>query len=34
MEIAETMQKVGLLKKKPAAWTDYFHYALHAKSGS
>src|SRR5262245_24589522 len=26
--IAETMHKIGLLKK-PAAWTDYFHAGLH-----
>lgn len=32
--LADTMFKIGLLKKKPAAWTDYFHYALHSKSGS
>lgn len=32
--IAETMHKVGLLKHKPAAWTDYFHAALHGKKGS
>lgn len=34
MMIAETMHKVGLLKKMPAAWTDYFHPALHVRSGS
>jgi len=32
--IAETMQKIGLLKNKPAAWTDYFHSELHGKNGS
>jgi len=32
--IAETMHKVGLLKTKPAAWTDYFHAGLHGKNGS
>jgi NitT/TauT family transport system substrate-binding protein len=32
--IAETMHKVGLLKTKPAAWTDYFHAGLHGKKGS
>jgi NitT/TauT family transport system substrate-binding protein len=32
--IAETMQKVGLLKKMPTAWTDYFHPALHGRQGS
>jgi NitT/TauT family transport system substrate-binding protein len=32
--IAETMHKVGLLKTKPAAWTDYFHAGLHNKNGS
>lgn len=32
--IAETMHKVGLLKKTPAAWTDYFHSALHGRKGS
>jgi NitT/TauT family transport system substrate-binding protein len=32
--IAETMHKVGLLKTKPAAWTDYFHAVLHGKNGS
>ena len=31
--IAETMHKVGLLKTKPAAWTDYFHAGLHGKEG-
>jgi NitT/TauT family transport system substrate-binding protein len=32
--IAETMHKIGLLKTKPAAWTDYFHAGLHGKNGS
>jgi NitT/TauT family transport system substrate-binding protein len=32
--IAETMHKIGLLKTKPAAWTDYFHAGLHGKEGS
>ena len=32
--IAETMHKIGLLKTKPAAWTDYFHAGLHGKKGS
>jgi NitT/TauT family transport system substrate-binding protein len=32
--IAETMHKIGLLKTKPAAWTDYFHTGLHGKEGS
>jgi NitT/TauT family transport system substrate-binding protein len=32
--IAETMHKIGLLKTKPAAWTDYFHAGLHDKKGS
>ena len=32
--IAETMHKVGLLKTKPATWTDYFHAGLHGKNGS
>ena len=32
--IAETMHKIGLLKTKPAAWTDYFHPGLHGKKGS
>ena len=32
--IAETMHKIGLLKTKPAAWTDYFHAGLHSKKGS
>jgi NitT/TauT family transport system substrate-binding protein len=32
--IAETMQKIGLLKHKPTAWTDYFHYAMRGKTGS
>jgi NitT/TauT family transport system substrate-binding protein len=32
--IAETMHKIGLLKTKPAAWTDYFHAGLHGKQGS
>lgn len=32
--IAEIMHKIGLLKTKPAAWTDYFHAGLHGKSGS
>ena len=31
--IAETMHKVGLLKTKPAAWTDYFHAGLHGMPG-
>jgi NitT/TauT family transport system substrate-binding protein len=32
--IAETMHKIGLLRNKPAAWTDYFHAGLHGKKGS
>jgi NitT/TauT family transport system substrate-binding protein len=32
--IAETMHKIGLLKTKPATWTDYFHAGLHGKNGS
>jgi NitT/TauT family transport system substrate-binding protein len=32
--IAETMHKIGLLKTKPVAWTDYFHAGLHGKNGS
>jgi NitT/TauT family transport system substrate-binding protein len=32
--IAQTMHKIGLLKSKPAAWTDYFHAGLHGKQGS
>ena len=32
--IAETMHKIGLLKTKPRAWTDYFHAGLHGKNGS
>lgn len=32
--IAETMQKLGLIKTKPTAWTEYFHPGLHAKDGS
>lgn len=32
--IAETMHKIGLLKRKPAAWTDYFHAAVHDRKGS
>jgi NitT/TauT family transport system substrate-binding protein len=32
--IAETMNKIGLLKNKPTAWTDYFHTGLHNKPGS
>lgn len=32
--IAETMQKLGLIKTKPAAWTEYFHAGLHGKNGS
>lgn len=32
--IAHTMHKIGLLKSKPAAWTDYFHAGLHGKNGS
>jgi len=32
--LADTMHKIGLLKRKPTAWTDYFHYALHSKKGS
>lgn len=34
MAIAETMHKVGLLKSQPAAWTDYFHSAMHDRKGS
>jgi NitT/TauT family transport system substrate-binding protein len=32
--IAETMQKLGLIKTKPSAWTDYFHAGLHTRRGS
>src|SRR5262249_38183813 len=32
--IAETMDKISLLKTKPAAWTDHFHAGLHGKKGS
>ena len=32
--IAETMQKLGLIKTKPAAWIEYFHAGLHGKNGS
>jgi NitT/TauT family transport system substrate-binding protein len=32
--IAETMNKIGLLKHKPAAWTDYFHAGVHGRRGS
>jgi len=32
--VAETMHKIGLLKTKPATWTDYFHAGLHGKNGS
>jgi NitT/TauT family transport system substrate-binding protein len=32
--IAETMQKLGLIKTKPSAWTDYFHAGLHGRKGS
>jgi NitT/TauT family transport system substrate-binding protein len=32
--IAETMQKLGLIKTKPTAWTDYFHAGLHGRKGS
>lgn len=34
LAIAETMQKVGLLKTMPSAWTDYFHAELHSRKGS
>jgi NitT/TauT family transport system substrate-binding protein len=32
--VAETMQKLGLIKTKPTAWTEYFHAGLHGKNGS
>jgi hypothetical protein len=32
--IAETMHRIGLLKTKPAAWTDYFLAGRHGKKGS
>ena len=34
MDFADIMSKVGLVKKKPVAWTDLFFDGLHARPGS